>query len=634
MKAACRTFRWSVLVLFGIAWMPDVSAADGPVRMEPVVVTATRIEEKVSEQASSVSVVPRETIDLKSPALVGDVLQGLPGVDVQRSGSPGNLENIKIRGGMATGTLVLIDGFPVNSPTLGQFDIGSLPASRFDRVEVVRGAQSALYGSNAMSGVVNFLPPSPGEGRRFGVSSFGGSHGTLQWNGFAEGSGKGGTFHLGGAGLTSDGILENDDISLASFLGGGEVPVGDRSRVHVLAMSTDSDKGIPVDFGTPRDANHRAIRRGLLAGGRWETRFSRSVSITATGSVYDEFSHEKDPADPGESFPYVYESETKTRKAVLGLMARVAGGKASETFIGAEFTRDRAANTTLSNFGDTSTAGTNINRSLYLQEEWRPRRGTGLSAGLRVDRNTDAGTEVNPRLAAYQELGASGIRLRAAAGRGFRTPTISEKADPTLGNPALSPESTMSYEAGADAVLAGGDAGISATWFYQSFRNLIQYDGSVPGPVGFGQMRNSGRAFSRGVEAAASWNFLRHAAAELAYTYADTWDPTYGRRIRGVPPHRGSAALILTPAPGATCRADWRIESDQLDAPPNGEDIRREGYARLDVYGAYRWKTGSAGTREITLQGKVQNLLDRRYEERKGYPSPGINFLIGLELAI
>jgi len=608
--------------------------ADEPLQTAPVVVTATRIEEKVSEQASSVSVVPRDEIALKTPGLVGDVLQGLPGVDDQRSGSPGNRENIKIRGGMATGTLVLIDGFPVNSPTLGQYDISSLPAARFDRVEVVRGAQSALYGSNAMSGVVNFIPPRPEEGWRVGAGLAGGSYSTLQWNGFAEGAGKAGAFHLGGGGLISQGILPNDDTSIVSFLGGGDIPVGERNRFHALVLSTDSDKGIPVDFGTPRDINHRANRRGFLAGGRWETRLSRSLTVTASGSVYDETSHESDPSDPGEVFPYVFDDETKTRKTDLGLMAQWTAGERSVTFAGVEYTRDRATDTLKSNYGDTYTQGTTINRSLFLQEEWRPRKGTGVSAGVRFDRNSQAGTEVNPRLAAYQDLGDTGVRLRAAAGRGFRTPTISEKADPFVGNPSLSPEVTVSYEGGGDVALAGGEATVSAIWFYQSFHDLIQFDSTVPGPAGFGQLRNVGNAFSRGVEASASWRFSGVAGLAITYTYTDTWDSDKGRRILGVPTQRGMASLRLSPSPRFDGQVDWYVESDMLDAPPNGGDIRRPGYARVDVYGRYRLRTGASDVREILLTGKVLNLLDREYEGRKGYPSPGIHFLLGAELSI
>jgi len=627
--------RKAVLLAAIFLWGAAPAVAAGPVEMDPVVVTATRIEEKVSEQASSVSVVPREEIELSGAVLIGDALQGLPGVDVQRKGSPGNMENIKIRGGLASHTLVLIDGFPVNSPSIdGAYDVSTLPVGRFDRIEVVRGPQSALYGSNAMSGVVNFLPPRPEGPVQVGAGAAAGSFSTLQWNGFAAGGAGSGGFHLGGGEVTSDGIHPNDDTSILSFLGGGDVPVGQRNRLHALLMYTEGEKGIPIDFGSPHDINHRSTRRGLLVGGRWETTISPSFTITASGSRFDEYYHDRDPADPGEAFPYVYDDVLKTAKTDVGLVARVATGERSVTFAGFEFTNNRATDTLQSNFGDTDTAGTTIDRSVFLQEEWRPGKGAGVSAGLRVDRNSEAGTVVSPRVAAFHDVPGVGVRLRAAAGRGFRTPTISEKSDPFLGNPALSSEMTWSYEVGADISLAGGDAAISMTWFYQDFRDLIQYDDTVPGPAGYGQLTNVGESFSRGVELGGTWQLNQVVALVGTYTYTDTWNYTYGQRIRGVPAQRGSASIVLTPSTAFTGRVDWRLESDELDVPPNGGDPRRPGYARIDLHARYLWRTGSRESPQVALTGKVQNLLDRNYEERKGYPAPGINFLLGAELSI
>jgi vitamin B12 transporter len=620
----------------GISFMGAASSlAEGPVKTEPVVVTATRIEEKVSEQASPVSVVTREEIDLSGSGLVGDALQGLPGVDIQRKGSPGNLENIKIRGGLASHTLVLIDGFPVNSPAIdGAYDVSTLPVGRFDRIEVVRGPQSALYGSNAMSGVVNFIPPRPEGPARYGVGAAAGSFSTLQWNGFAAGGAGRGGYHLGVGGLTSDGIHPNDDTSLVSFMGGGDVPVGERNRLHALVLSTEGEKGVPIDFGTPHDINHRSTRRGLLVGGRWETKISSGFAVTASGSRFDEYYHDRDPADPGEAFPYIFDDVLKTEKTDVGVMVRIGTGERSVTFAGMEFTRNRATDTLLSNFGDTHTADTSINRSVFLQEEWRPGKGAGVSAGLRVDRNSEAGTVVSPRVAVFHDVPGIGARLRAAAGRGFRTPTISEKSDPFLGNRTLSPEVTRSVEGGADIALAGGEAAVSTTWFFQDFRGLIQFDDTVPGPVGFGQLRNVGKAFSRGVELGGTWQLTRVVGLAGTYTYSETWNSTSGQRIKGVPTQRGVASILLTPTPGFTGRVDWRLESDEQDAPPNGGDPRRPGYARVDLHGRYLWTTGSREAPQVALTGKVQNLLNRDYEERKGYPAPGINFLLGAELSI
>src|SRR3989304_1351022 len=243
---------WAAVATLSV---PGAPRAEEGIRLPPIVVPATRIEQKVSEQASSVSVVTREEIEEKSAVLAGDALQGIPGVDVQRSGSAGNREQIKIRGGLGTHTLVLVDGFPVNSPTLGQFDISSLPVDGFDRIAIVRGAQSALYGSNAMTGVVNFLPRKGEMGRQYGVGASGGGYNTLTWKGFAQGGGERGNLYLGANAFESDGILENDGTSLFSFLGSGEIGTGGWGRLHALVLSTEERKEVPVDFGTPRDGN-------------------------------------------------------------------------------------------------------------------------------------------------------------------------------------------------------------------------------------------------------------------------------------------------------------------------------------------------------------------------------------------
>ncbi|UCD46931.1 MAG: TonB-dependent receptor [Deltaproteobacteria bacterium] len=625
---------WTVLVAVLAASFPAPSLAEEATRLDPIVVTATRIEQKVSEQASAVSVVTREEIEGKSPVVAGDVLQGIPGVDVQRSGSAGNRENIKIRGGLGTQTLVLIDGFPVNSPTLGEFDVSSLPVDGFDRIEVVRGTQSALYGSNAMTGVVNFLPRKGEMGRQYGAGASGGSHNTLTWKGFGQGAGERGNLHLGANGFESDGIVENDDTSLASFLGSGEVETGGWGRLHAIVLTTDQEKGIPVDFGTPRDLNHELTRRGFLAGARWEMFASEAIAVTASGSVFDEFFHDRDPADPGEVFPFEYDDTTKTRKTILGLQARFAAGRRSTTFLGFEYQKDRGTDTLLSNYGDTVLASSTYNRSVYLQEELRIGAGTGVSLGARLDGNSEAGTEFNPKVAVFQEIPGTGARVRAAAGRGFRVPTLSEKSDPFIGNPSLSPEVAVSWEAGADVVTFHGKGRISATWFYQDFRDLIQFDGTVPGSAGFGELRNVGKAFSRGVEAEADAELLPEVSLLLTYTYTDTWDAANQRRILGIPEHRGTLSLLLHPSPRWEGRIDWRAESDQLDAPPNGGDLRRPGYARVDLFTRYRWEVAGGDFREVSLVGKVQNLFDRTYEERKGFPSPGFHFLLGAEVKI
>lgn len=600
--------------------------AQEPVRTEPVVVTATRIEEKVSEQASSVSVVTSDEIEALSTVVAGDALKNVPGIVVQRSGSPGSAETIRIRGGRSEHTLVMIDGFPVNSPTLGEFDIGSITLRDFERVEVVRGAQSALYGSNAMAGVVNFIPKK-GEGMpTYGLGLAGGSYSTLRWGLSGQNGGKKGDYYLGANGFRSDGLTANDDASLVSVLGSGDIPVGADNRLHLLLFSTDLNKGTPHDFNTANDTNNRLTRRSFLTGARWETQVSKAVALMASGYLFDEYFHIKDPDDPTDTFPGAFDDVTKTRKINLRLEGRISPSRASTTFLGAEFSKDRSSENDPLSF--ISLAARTYNRSLFLQEELHVGRHSGASLGARLDRNSEAGTVFSPRAGVYHDFEGTGMRVRAAAGRGFRVPTISNKFFPFFGNPNLTSEHSTTYEGGMDGTFLEKRIAASATYFFQDYRDLITFD------LDTFRNRNAKKAFSRGVETEANVRLVPAVGVGLTYTYTDTWDPEKGTRLPGIPDHRGSVSLLLNPTPGLDGRIDWIAESDQLDAPLFSGRNRRAGYTRLDVSTRYLWRVRGSDVREISLTGKIQNLLNRHYEERIDIPSPGINFLLGAELTI
>jgi len=607
--------------------------AQEPVRTEPVVVTATRIEEKVSEQASSVSVVTREEIDLKHPSVAAEALQGIPGVVVQQSGSPGNLANIRIRGGDSNGTLVMIDGFPLNGPSNGQFDISSLPLVGFDRIEVVRGAQSALYGSNAMSGVVNFIPKKAGEGARTGVGLAGGSFNTLDWKGHSQWGNRLGGLTLGVGGFLSDGNLPNDHTDIVSFLGTGDYRIGEKNRVHAILLSTDESKEIPVtDRGF--DPNARKKRRDLLAGIRWETDVTKQFTVSVSAAGFHEFLHVSMPAAPTTSL--VEEYTTKSRRTFFRAEGRYSVGPVSNTFFGAEYNKDYSTDDlfyfdsaqpiSIYNPSVDNPSASTMNRSAYLQEELRFGKGAGASLGGRIDGNSEAGTKISPKVAVFKELGASGVKLRAAYGRGFRVPTIFDLHG-KYGNPDLVPEWADSYEAGVDYRTRGGEAVFSGTYFYQNKHNQISYQGT--------NKTTNVDAISRGVEGIATWWLHPSVGTAISYTYTNSWDKHNRREIIGVPSQRGMLSLMVAPVSGFEGQLSWRVESDQLDfGPTDWSPGKRPGYGVVDIHARHTISKPASEWKEVALFGKVQNLLNRDYEERKGYPSPGINFLLGAELSI
>jgi len=216
-----------------------------------------------------------------------------------------------------------------------------------------------------------------------------------------------------------------------------------------------------------------------------------------------------------------------------------------------------------------------------------------------------------------------------------------EKFDPTSGNPGLSPETATSYEAGADYRPKGTRNVVSATYFYQDFRGLIQQGPPTAGHP-FGQLQNVGGAFSRGVEAQATWWFHPAVGAGISYTYTDTGTKdappaisAITSRILGIPQQRGTASLLLSPTPRLQAQLDWRLESDQYEfGPTDFLPGRRPGNAVVNAHARYSWEPVGSDVREIAMTLNVGNLLNRDYEERKGFPSPRINFLLGAEVSI
>jgi outer membrane receptor protein involved in Fe transport len=486
-----------------------------------------------------------------------------------------------------------------------------------------------------MSGVVNFIPRK-GEGTGLGASLAAGSFDTLKWGAFGQGRWSKGGLFAGGGGYRSDGILPNDDASIGSFLGSGDVALGDRVRVGGMYLATDGEKGIAVDDDV-RDPNHRMKRRIDVGGVRAAAAVSRTVSLSASASTAAEKLRDNDPPNPGQTAAFDFTD--RSRKTVYGLEARFSPSSKSTTILGAEYNRDQSDS--FSAFTDAGFSFTDqrdvatYNRSVYLQEELRLSKVAGVGLGARLDRNTEAGTQFNPKVAAFLEVGGWGTRLRAAAGRGFRVPTPVEKFNPFNGYAALEPEVAWSYEAGVDQPLAGNAVRLSGTWFYQDFQDLIQPDPAAIGPSGFPELRNIGHSFARGVEAEAVARIAATVTALLTYTYTDTWDGSKGTPLLGIPRQQGMLSGLYEPVPAFQARVDWRYVGEQWDLAPFAfSPATRPAYGRLDIFGRYTWKSPVARLREVALTGRVLNVLDRHYEERLGIPSPGISFLLGAEVGI
>ncbi|HSE96482.1 MAG TPA: TonB-dependent receptor plug domain-containing protein, partial [Methylomirabilota bacterium] len=240
-------------------------------RADPVVVTATRSEQRLEEIGASVTVVPEEVLEAQQYRLVEEALRAVPGVDVQRSGSPGKLTTIRIRGANPTQVQVLIDGVRVKSATTGDFDFADLPLDDIERIEVVRGPQSTLYGADAVGGVVNIITRR-GQGTPSAfVDVEGGNYETFRLRAGASGAVGPWSASLGASGVTTRGQFDNDDQQMVSVNGRVAYALPNRGEVALVGRYTDAHKGLPFATVFPDfDPNREQDDRFALASLEWK----------------------------------------------------------------------------------------------------------------------------------------------------------------------------------------------------------------------------------------------------------------------------------------------------------------------------------------------------------------------------
>ena len=584
------------------------AAAAAPVATyaEGVVVTATLDVEEAEEVPASVTVIDAEEIEARRATEVAELLRTVPGLSVVRSGSPGKVTSLFVRGAASTQTLVLWNGLRLNDPMFGGYDWAFLPTEGVERVEVVRGPFSALYGGDAAGGVVQVLT-----GRRRGASlRLEGGEDRYRRAALAAGLGAG-PAHLDLTGhlRRGDGVLDND------FFDGDEAtarltfePKAGVS-LGLLARGNDSEVGAPLGFGgvpTPRHVNRRESRELALPfridRAQWEVEGH-------AGRVASEFEAE-DPDDPFAAA--ATEAETLLARTVVTWRPGGAGtdgaGRGDFWLAGGGDWQEQEAST-VSPFSRLDGV-TQATRAAFAQAHWRRARWT-VEAGLRRDDSDRFGGATSVRLGAVASL-APALRLSGSYGEAFRAPTLSDLFLPFFGNPALRPETTASRELG----LEGGEGrwSWSVTGFDTDFENLIVFN-----PPTF-QAQNVGRAESRGVEAAAGFAAGRF-RGRLEATWLEAENLDTGEPLVRRPEE--SADLVLAWTPGAwTLSAAGRYVGERPDL--GGIVLPSHTVADLAAsWSARPW---------LEPFVRIDNALDEEYEEVADFPAPGRTLAGGVAL--
>lgn len=631
------------------AQLPRDSAAT--VRLEEIVVTATRLPLPRAAVASAVTVLTGDELRARGITNLLDALRDVPGAAVAQSGSFGAPASLFLRGGESDYVRVLVDGVPVNAPG-GAFDAAHLTTDGIERIEVVRGPASVLYGSDAVAGVVQVFTRSGVGVPRARAEVSAGTFGTSRV--LAEASG--GTPRLGvtlwGSRFASDGTYPVNSAYHRSEVAGRLHVVPDGRTEAALTLRRDVHRAhFPTDgAGRITDLAQATTGAGTTAGldvrravgPRFEVRLLLASRVADQG--YDD--PRDGPADTTGAFYYASLGRESRHSADLRAVTWLRPGTVLS--VGGTLEREavRSRDSADGEWGPSASAfaARRRNRAAYAQLVAEAGRGISLEAGARIDRNERFGTFATSRLgASWRVLGAA--RLRAAAGTALKEPTFFEN-DATgfvRGNPDLRPERSRSLEVGGDADLAGGRASFAVTLFTQRFADLIQYTFVPPAPDAPNYF-NVAAARSAGVELELSARLAPGLTARARYLYLSTRvlragfeqgpDAAFaeGRRLLRRPVH--AAGVTLGAARGGAAlevSADLVGRRDDLDfsglVPAR---VALPAHLRLDGAAAVPLLAGRRSARGLTATLRAENLLGAGYEDVRGFPARGRTLLLGI----
>jgi vitamin B12 transporter len=587
-------------------------SVDDPDALPEVVVTATRLPAIVADTPGA-RVIDRRAIDQRGAVFAADILTDVPGLSVVRSGAFGGVAQVRMRGASPGKTLVLIDGVPVNDPAEvnGAFDFSGLELSDIERIEVLSGPQSSLWGSDAIGGVIAFTTR---ELDGVALEAEAGSFGTARSRVAAGVSTGRSSFGAWVSRFETDGISAADEADGNPEADGFvSTTAGARGR-HAFSETTAIDAAVrwsraDADLdGYPAPAFVLADTDDSQTSEQWSG-FGR-LRLNALGLSHQFSVSASDIArETVSAFPSAFEADRRAWRWQAG------GEAAGVAFvIGAEREETEGSLST----GLTEQLGTT---SAFATARIEPTGRLSLSGAVRFDDTDDFGSKTTGRISAAFEAGA-GVTVSAAYGTGFKAPSISQAVcDFCFSSqpfPVLRPETATGSEAAIGWASADGRIEGRVTAYRLEVEDQITY---VFDPATFDSVYvNVARTATDGVELEGRARLGGGFDLNLAWAWTDARDENSGARLLRVPERAGSVTLGWT-GERLSAALTVRGESDQDDA--GGV---RKAFVTANLNGSF------ALTDQVSLTARVENLADKRYQQVFGYGEPGRSAYVGVRL--
>jgi vitamin B12 transporter len=620
---------------------PVDTTANETSTLKEVVVTANRVDVPLQDVTSSSTVITSTNLEQKQAGTVLDAIQSVPGVDIAQTGQPGETASVYIRGTNPEHTLVLFDGIPLNDPigAPGSYDyLDGLSLDDVKQIEVIRGPQSTLWGSNAIGGVINIIPqsgPSPLGGS---VLVEGGSYGTSHEAASAHGGDNGGYFnvdvsHFNTSGFPAleaqyGGMVNNGDDNNTASLGVGS-NLTSNLQENVLVRYSQSNTSIDADnenFVLADDPDYFALQKQFMAASHTDWKLlDGSWEQILTASFADDNRLFNGVSNPYNT--YFEQGNFDGQTAQINWQNNIRLAKEETVVVGIQGQQQWAISNDTNGYSDvTGSAFTSVvpettvqTASAFIESQTSIEDNFFFNLGGRWDDHSQYGVHTTYQAGLAYVVPDLNTKLKANYGTGFLAPSLYQLYAPTYGNASLLPETSVGYDIGFEQPI-GKDLTVGASYFDNDLTNLIQFVNTYS---------NVGQARSYGVESFVEFKGVKSLDIKGNYTYDNAQDLI------------ANAPLLRRPQNKASGDVDYQLDAAGLGASliyvgnsydmnyvtGFGNTVQLASYFLVNLRASYQVNS------QVKLFARVDNLFNQYYEEAFGYTTPGLSVYGGTKVS-
>ncbi|MCH8263613.1 MAG: TonB-dependent receptor [Proteobacteria bacterium] len=622
----------------------SVSAESVVSDLDELIVTGTLTPITIDEIGSSYTVITEEQIEQRQAVLVSDLLRDVPGFAVSRSGVVGSQTQVRVRGAEANQLLVLIDGVEANDIAGGgEFNFAHLVTTNIARVEIIRGPQSALYGSHALAGVINIITKKGSGPTTLSGYAEAGSFGTFHGGGGISGSGERYHYNLYGSYLSSSGTniapsgdeddgYDNGTISFSAGVTPFDNLKFDFTGRHTEASNEfDAQDFVVTGFAVDAD-NKSETSQDYLRGQATFSLFNRAwehiAGAAITSTENDNFtSGVETSSTQGKKFRFDYQTNLYFDTSSFADATHVLT-------LGIDHEKDLFTQRGMPGFfGDPNQKQNAKTTGIFAGYRVGLWQRLFLSGSVRHDNNSEFKDTTTYRVTAAYKLTDLGTRFHGNYGTGVKRPTFGDMfgffAATFIGNPDLRPEKSRSWDVGVEQDLWNGKANVGFTYFHSRLEDEI--NGFFFTGTGFTAVNVSGVSKRQGVEITTDAKLTDNLELSAAYTWLDATQPNAtGDQIMEIRRPRNTASINLNYAfLNDRANANLNISHTGTQKDTNFATLTT---VDLDSYTLVTLATSYRIMKNISIYGKVENLLDEDYQDIFGFQTPGVSGIVGINM--